>query len=283
MESQVHELGAGDAPASRYREFAPPPALARALVCSWTQIIGDGPSSYAQRVLPDGCVDLVWLGDQPPSAVGPSTAPFVARLRPRTEVVGIRFRPGWAPSIIGAPASELLDRNVALVDLWGRAADALADPVLERPSPAARLAAIEEVLRARWLRARPADPMITAAVAWLARHPSARVDRLAAELRVSPRHLHRRFAEAVGYGPKTFQRVARFQRLLGLGAGARRAGDGLSQLALDAGYADQAHMTREVRRLAGRTPAAMVGVAGTTLALSDLFKTESDGRGALEP
>ena len=80
--------------------------------------------------------------------------------------------------------------------------------------------------------------------------PGARVDVLGAQLGVSERQLRRRFADAVGYGPKTLARVLRFQRFLALAA----TGDDLARLALGAGYADQAHLTRETRRLAGRTP-----------------------------
>jgi transcriptional regulator GlxA family with amidase domain len=75
---------------------------------------------------------------------------------------------------------------------------------------------------------------------------------------VSERQLRRRFLDAVGYGPKTLARVLRFQHFLQLGSG---PGD-LARLAFAAGYADQAHLTRECRRLAGRTPAELLA-AGT--------------------
>jgi AraC-like DNA-binding protein len=279
MESGATERGV-QTPPSHYRELAPSRPLAGAVVCTWMQVIGDGTVDLAQRVLPDGCADLLWIGDAPPVVVGPATSVALAMLPPRTAVLGVRLRPGWAASVLGAPASEVLDREVALRDLWGRPADALADPLLEEPRPAARFAAIEQTLAARCARARPADPLALAAVAWLARHPAEPAARLARELGVSPRHLYRRFAAAVGYGPKTFQRVARFQRLLVLGerSSARPGGAGLGQLALDAGYADQAHMTREVRALAGRTPTATVGVAGSALAMSDLFTAGPDER-----
>jgi AraC-like DNA-binding protein len=82
--------------------------------------------------------------------------------------------------------------------------------------------------------------------------PGARVSAL--DLGVSERQLRRRFEDAVGYGPKTLARVLRFQRFLALAAG----GGDLARLALSAGYADQAHLTRECRRLAGRTPVALL-------------------------
>ena len=83
------------------------------------------------------------------------------------------------------------------------------------------------------------------------------MDELGAALGVSERQLRRRFADAVGYGPKTLARVLRFQRFLALA----RSGDELARLALTAGYADQAHLTRETRRLAGRTPLELVARA----------------------
>jgi len=92
---------------------------------------------------------------------------------------------------------------------------------------------------------------VEAAVARL-RDPGARVDALAAEIGLSERQLRRRFHAAVGYGPKTLQRVLRFRRFL---AGPR---EDLARAALEAGYADQPHLAREVARLAGTTPSRLI-------------------------
>ena len=85
--------------------------------------------------------------------------------------------------------------------------------------------------------------------------PTTRVRDLTRELYVSERQLRRRFHAAIGYGPKTFARVARLQRMLGL---APSAGGNLARLAAEAGYADHAHMASECSRLTGRTPSALV-------------------------
>jgi len=77
----------------------------------------------------------------------------------------------------------------------------------------------------------------------------------------------------VGYGPKIFQRVIRLQRLIELSASEARAERGLAALAHAAGYADQAHMSREVRELTGTAPSLLLTGFGSTLAMSDLFKT----------
>jgi AraC-like DNA-binding protein len=89
-------------------------------------------------------------------------------------------------------------------------------------------------------------------------HRHARVAAVAAELGVSARQLQRRVVDAVGYGPKMLARVLRFRRLQALAAPPGDPGSApeppLVDLALDAGYADQAHMTAEVTRLAGLSP-----------------------------
>ncbi len=264
-----------EVPRSCYREFRPAPALAAHVLCFWAQAIGDGRSGHPHRVLPDGCVDIVWIGAAPPAVAGPATRPVIVDLPPRTIVVGVRCHPGTAPALLGLPAAELLDREVPLGQVWGRSADELSARIGAEATVADKLALAEAALAARASEARPADPLVAAAVRWLARHPGGPVERLSELLDIGSRQLRRRFRASVGYGPKTLQRVLRLQRVLALagrGAGAR----GLAALAADAGYADQAHMTRELAALTGRVPTALLANPGSTLAMSDLFKTMAD-------
>jgi len=243
------------------------------VLCVWSQAIGEGVALHQHRVLPDGCADLVWIGAAPVVVAGPATGPVVVPLGPRTTVVGVRLRPGAAGALLGPPASELIDRDTPLRDLWGAGADALSGPASAQLAVAARLSAIEAGLARRLADAPPPDRMIAAAVRWLARHPAGRVADLARLLELGERRLQRRFAAAVGYGPKTFQRVLRLQRVLALAGRAARPEMPLAALAAAAGFADQPHMSREVRALTGRSPGALLRHSGSTLELSDLFKT----------
>ena len=118
----------------------------------------------------------------------------------------------------------------------------------------------------------PADRLVDAGVAWLARHPASRLSALVRALDVSERQLRRRFIAAVGYGPKTLQRILRLQALLHR---AHHMSDAsLAALAADLGYADQAHMTREVGALTGVSPRALLRRPGSTLALSGLVTAD---------
>ena len=278
MTSAARGVGA-ELPASTYREWPPPAALASHVLCVWSQTIGEGVVLRHHRVLPDGCADIVWIGTAPAVVAGPATGAVVVPLRPRTTVVGVRLRPGAAGALLGLPASELIDRDTPLRDLWGAGADALAERIGEPPAIAAKLAALEAALAGRLATTPPPDRTIAAAVRWLARHPAGRVTDLARFLDLGERRLHRRFAAAVGYGPKTFQRVLRLQRVLALAGRGPRPEMPLATLAAAAGFADQAHMSRELQALTGRSPGTLLRHAGSTLELSDLFKTGTEAMG----
>jgi AraC-like DNA-binding protein len=249
-----------------YREVAPPAGFGSHVVCTWTLDVDGAP--HRQAVLPDGCVDLLWLGGAPPRVVGPMTRTEVTAIPAGASAVGIRLAPGRAAAVLGMPVAELVDREVPVAELWRGVIAEPIDPAL--PAEARRRIAEQRLLErglGRTGRGVRLDPAVDAAVAWLAQHPSGRVRDVARAVGLSARQLQRRFAPAVGYGPKTFHRIARLQRLLALAAQRH----GLAELAIDAGYADQAHMTREVRELAGTTPTAIVGAVPSALAMSDLF------------
>jgi AraC-like DNA-binding protein len=241
-------------PATGYRELPPRVELRDHLSCLWFRVVPPGEPAERVLVLPDACVDVVWRAGSAPSIAGPDTGPVPCELPAGTVIVGARFRTGLAPSLLGVAASELRDAQAPLEAAWGGAEARR----LEEAEPAGSAAGMLEVLQdalVRHLATGPgADPLIPPVVAWAARPATPGLDHLVRELGISERTLRRRVEERVGYGPKTLHRVLRFQRMLRLGKEVRS----LADLAAMAGYADQAHMTRESRRLAGLTPARLL-------------------------
>ncbi len=227
-----------------YREHPPHATLAPWLQCTWQRRAEPGPPA---RVLPDGCIDVVWIEGRGTRVVGPNTTAFLAALPTGTRVVGARLRPGAAPALLGVHAQALRDASVGLAEVWGDEGARLAGALEEHPDPVAVLRA---ALQARRARAQAPDPLVREAVRRLAR-PGADVASLAGELYVSERQLRRRVSTAVGYGPKRLARVLRLGRALA----AARAGEELAWAAIAAGYTDQAHFAHECRALA-RVPAS---------------------------
>jgi AraC-like DNA-binding protein len=203
-------------------------------------------------VVPDGCIDLQWLAGNWRIA-GPDREAIVEKLAPGATVVGFRFRPARAAAWLGLPASELVNRRIPLEEVWGLEARRLA----ERADEARDLAALVHALEAA-ARPRPAvsarERLMHEVFALLsAGAPSGKplTAWLSRELALSERTLRRHCEDAFGYGPKTLDRILRFQRFLKL---VRRGNASAASLALEAGYADQAHLVRESRRLAATTP-----------------------------
>ena len=196
-------------------------------------------------------MDLVWIPELGPLVAGPQSRHTLRPVGAPLLAVGARFRPGVAPQLLRIPAAELVDRHVPLDDVMPALAARLDARLADAGNP---LAVLQQELARSLADLGEPDPVVRAAAALLG-SGSAGVAEVADGVYVSERQLQRRFRERVGYGPKTFQRIARFQRALSrLGS----EGGGLAGAAASAGYADQAHLTRETRRLAGLSPRELV-------------------------
>jgi AraC-like DNA-binding protein len=235
-----------------YAEWAPPAALRGAVACLWATVVPDG-ADRTTLVLPDACSDLVWEQGVGGYVAGPDTGPVRTVTRAGTGIVGVRFRPAAGGTALGLPLSEIRDLRVGLADLLPAAARRL--PATLTPAEAA--ARVVDI--AGLLIADTAPDHAVSRAAALLRDPAARTEVLAGKLGLSERQLRRRVHAAAGYGPKTLQRVLRFQRFVRMLDAAPQPPDLASAAAL-AGYADQAHLTRECSALAGLTPAALARV-----------------------
>ena len=241
---------------SSYREHAPDPRLAGWVRCYWSSVVGAGPVR-AHPVLPDGCVDLLFHvtpGGARLDLVGTMTRALWVEGCGPARFVGVRFEPGAAAVLLRERADLWTDQQPGAGAVMGRAGDALAERLTEAGEeggvPAA-IAVLEAFLLERVPDADPVDPRVAHVASCLRRAPDVRVADLARDLGVSRQYLRRLFVQHTGMAPKLFGRVARLERLVV--ALARPVT--LAAAAADAAYADQAHMTREMRALAGTTPA----------------------------
>lgn len=245
-----------------YVEQPAPSALDGLVSTTWVQRVESG--SLIHRDVPSGSVELRCRVGAVPQVVGPLTRARVEVLEPGTTVVGVRLHPAAAARVLSMPASELVDQVVPVDDVWRGRGAPLAKEIDAAPTPEA---AVEVLLRrvTESLAAASGDSLVAAAVRQL-RWSADDVAVVARELHVSERHLRRRMLAQVGLAPKTLQRTLRFQRFLALAQhlmadGRAPTDDGLARLAADAGFADQAHLSRECMRLTGLTPSVFLGNA----------------------
>jgi AraC-like DNA-binding protein len=172
---------------------------------------------------------------------------------PEQHGVEIRLSPIGAYLVLGVPMHELVGRLATLEEVLGRDGAELPERLHEAGTWPARFALLDRVIAGRLAAATAPAPGVEHAWWRLVRtHGAAPVERLAAEVGWSRRHLLARFREHTGLPPKVFARVLRFQRAARLLADP--GGPSLAEIALDCGYYDQAHLNRDFRAFAGRTP-----------------------------
>lgn len=214
--------------------------------------------------LPDGRTSLVFRvlegGRRGEVAVaGPRTRALFKHATGVSRAVLLQLKPGWSATLLGVAASALTDRIVPLEDLWGRAGDEL---FFELLAARTRQDVVDRVAHAIARRphhgSEPASARLARRAVRLLEGGETRVERVAAQIGVTARHLRRAFVENVGVGPKEFARAVRLQRAVRLAASSKD----WARIAPEAGYYDQAHLIAEFRDLVGLTPGAFVKRAG---------------------
>jgi AraC-like DNA-binding protein len=214
----------------------------------WRQVVAAGREQIP--IMPDGCMDLLWDGRRL-FVAGPDTAARWHQSPAGTEFVGLRFSGGTGPAVLGIPADELADQTPGLDELWGSArARELTERVGADPSAALEAWAAE---RAAVCDADPLGRRVSTMAA-----AGTSVAAMARLVGLSARQLHRRCLPLFGYGPRHLTRVLR----MGHALEQARAGLPLADVAADCGYADQAHLSREMRALTGMTPTRLLGELG---------------------
>jgi AraC-like DNA-binding protein len=244
-----------------YVERPPLPGLAGMVRTVWIQRTGE--VAYVQRHLPTGGVELHFPIGGRPQLVGPLTGPVIEVIPAHSTIVGVRFHPGTAPPL-PTVLDDLVDQRLDLAELWGGSVDRLVEAMALAGTPERALMLLQAHLLQEFRRAAGVDPLLVEAVQALMPWHPVNIDGLATHLALSASQLRRRCLHAVGVSPKVLQRTLRFQGFLALAqAGAtptgRRGADGIAGLAIDAGYADQAHLSRECLRLTGLTPRQLLG------------------------
>jgi AraC-like DNA-binding protein len=230
-----------------YREHAMP-GLAEVVDAAWlSRPVGES------AILPDGCIDLIFAsgGRLFVSAIIDEPERYAAT--PGGWVVGVRFRPGMARCVLDVDPVECRDHqlggeDVGLGDLQAGLADCR--------TPEAALERLTTHVRERVEPRHRPPARIRHAVAALAQPTT--IAALAGELAVSPRTLQRELQAWTGLPPKVLARILRAQAAMK----ELRAGRRLAEVAAERGFADQAHMTRELRRLAGRAPSEIFKTGG---------------------
>jgi AraC-like DNA-binding protein len=252
-----------------YRQVAPSPALRRYVECFWI-LSGTRPAGapVTERILPDGCIELVlnfaqpfrrwrnqrWEAQPRFFLVGQMKEPVLVEPAREAFLIGMRFHPWGARPLLGLPVAELTGTILPLEEVSAKLHRALAARLCDLRSVEDRFAVLEQVFLQHTTLA--ADPGVEAAARLaLHRHGAVSVAALATAAGTSTRQFERNFRAQVGIGPKSYCRIQRFQRVFN--AASKCGAQEWSTIAAACGYYDQSHLIRDFREFAGETPASL--------------------------
>lgn len=253
----------------RYREIKPTPPLRTFVECFWTlEGHGSADTSPVERILPDGCVELILnFGDrflqhvdgekrhQPRNfIVGQMTGPILISPSGVVRLLGIRFQPGGTRPFLDLPANEITDQVVELGGLSRQFERSLMHACERAVNPDQKVAAVDACLVSRVKYGNFNPNLLRLAANIIYCRGLVSVDQLASSAGVSSRQLERRFLEEVGLGPKPLARIVRFQQVF---RAVDQSNPAWAEVAIECGYYDQAHLIRDFNQFAQQTPAVL--------------------------
>jgi AraC-like DNA-binding protein len=213
-------------------------------VVLWERAVA--PGSERGLIMPDGCMDLIWDGCRL-FVAGPDSTARWHESRPATRYTGLRFSGGVGPALVGVRADEMLDVSADVEALWpSRLVQDLVERVSVTPAEALERWTIQR------FNSSTIDPLGRRVLALS--DDGLPIAVIAERCGLSSRQLHRRCLSLFGYGPRRLGRVRRMNRAVD----AARAGASLAGVAAASGYADQAHLCREIRDLTGSSPTGLL-------------------------
>jgi AraC-like DNA-binding protein len=251
-----------------YVEVSPGAGARRCVQAGWIHASRIGAPAAVHRVVPDPCLSVAFscrrdadgvAKDPKVLFVGPVCYPRFSIVEPGSELVAVRLYPEWSARILDLHPGEHGNAIVDLASVTSAFGEALPDRLGETRSAFEALhillAAFEDV-SSTLPQPSGADGVACQASALL-RRTGGRLpmERLAEYVGVTTRHLRRVFIRRVGASPKAVARTLRFHSVLL--AADRTTDPDWSDLAVQFGYADQAHMIREFRDLTQMTPATL--------------------------
>ena len=245
-----------------YHEYLPSERLANYVACYWTSQFHGQSTPHLHRVIPDGCVDIIFdlqAGTFASGAfvTGLMTSYEVMPLAGPQSMFGIRFFVEEADRFFRFPVAEVSAAHVFLQDLWGMEALWAMERILEAANTAERIARVEQMLMQCLNRDRPPTNslLLTSMQYMYEQRGTLSIAALADKVAYSERNVRRLFQQAFGVGPKELMRIIQFQSLLQMLS--RNQAVPFVEAALQCGYYDQSHVIKSFRAFYGEPPSGV--------------------------
>lgn len=238
-----------------YNEYIPPVGLQSFLDCCWSYVVDTATIlSNNQPIIPDGCIDVIFDLNNPRTlqsfVVGAMTRPIMNR---RTNLLGVRFKPGMAYPFLQVPANELTDEIVDYFEFAGREAHHLLIQLLALNSTEQQITLLNTLFMEKLSAIDGVQSQMLRALHLMdCSGGRISIEQISAEVGWSRQHFTRKCLYYTGLTPKFLSQVIRIKKVI-QHYKTEKFYD-WSQLAVDGGYYDQSHMIREFKKITGLSP-----------------------------
>lgn len=267
-----------------YQTFQPHSDLASVVKCYWTLEIPPLKDVQRQRIIPDGCIDMIFiLGDdvkrytsgdefilQPREMVlGQITDAFYVEPTGYVNSFAVRFYPFGFANFVSTPINTLANKETPITELLGEEpARQLSRAIQEAKDTEQRIAILENFLLARLSESTTIDNIVKATIDTLLQTKgSAGINTILGSDLSKRRQLERKFMKQIGISPKQLGKVIRLQTALKMML--NTPSESFTSIAYESDYFDQAHFIKDFKEFTGTTPKEFSG--DDKMILSSLF------------
>ncbi len=240
---------------SDYNEYIPPTSLQSYLDCYWSYITNTATIlSHKKPIIPDGCIDIIFDLNHPTTlksfVVGAMTRPFV---NSRTNLLGVRFKPGMAYPFLKIPIHELTDLHVDYYEFVGQEANHLSSQLVDLNSTEHQISQLNNIFTKKLSALNAVEtPMSWALDLIQCSGGEISIKQISDEVGWSRQHFTRKCLCYTGLTPKFLNQVVRIKKVIKNYKTEKFYN--WSQLSIDGGFYDQSHMINEFRKITGLTP-----------------------------
>lgn len=236
-----------------YAVYQPHRELSHCIDCYWSYTT-DSALKKNNIIVPDNCADIIidfnQRGGLISSFIGTMTKPVKSV---KTDVIGIRFKPGYAYSFFGIPMSEFTDIDVRLNEIW-KDTNLLENELGKRVDTSQKMDFLQEILLKNKTKLLPLENRFTIALKELYENTEYdSVESVSLGLNISRQHLRRLFLKYMGINPVLYMRICRIRKVIRHMKQLKNLFN-FSHIAQDFGYYDQSHMIADFHEFTGSTP-----------------------------
>ncbi|CAN5658837.1 helix-turn-helix domain-containing protein [soil metagenome] len=251
-----------------YTQYKPSEALANLIECYWICRVPAMTMSPLERLIPGGRTEMIFNFGNPMEfllpndllsgltvggvfIMGQRSHIYYTRQNGDTDLLGIRFKPGGISLLTKMPAADLLNQIVAAGDVLDIAVEDWRDLLLEKKNDAERIYLLDQLI-IQITKAPTSEWMAcNRAVETIRHNDHITVNALCDENGFYYKKLERAFLKNIGYTPKYYHRIVRFNKAI---RQMRANKNSLTSICYDCGYYDQSHFIKDFRQFAGTRP-----------------------------